>query len=178
MPTTETSKTKERTLVALGASVAAGCQPCTEHFVRAAREAGACERSIALAVDAAVAVRENATRRMDQWAGRCQGSRPELDPEFRVKKGLAAELASVAAAVCVNSVADLTIHLAAARGLGATAEQVRAAIAIARAVKRTAEEKLEAALALEAEAGASVCCGSAAEPCPTTDGGGQPCECR
>ena len=32
---------KEKELIAVGASIAAGCRPCTEHHVNAAREAGA-----------------------------------------------------------------------------------------------------------------------------------------
>jgi AhpD family alkylhydroperoxidase len=145
----------EKELIALGASVAAGCQPCTEYHVRAARDAGACERGLYLAVETAIGVRQSATRAMDRWAERCQGSRPELDPEFRGKTRLARELVSIAAAVCVNSVGDLTIHLTAAGELGATEGQIRSAVAIARAIKRTAEEKLEAVIEGAARAGAA-----------------------
>ena len=152
MPTNDAFATIEKELLALGASVAAGCQPCTEYHVRAARSAGACDSGIALAIETAVVLRNSATRGMDRWAERCQGSRPELDPEFRAKAGLITELVSITAAVCVNSVADLTIHLTAARELGATAEQIRSAIAIARAIKRVAEEKLEAVIDLGAGA--------------------------
>lgn len=146
MPNHNVFTDKESALIAIGAAVAAGCQPCTAYLVKAARIAGACERGVSLAVETALAVRESATRIMDEWAGQCQGGRPQLAPGFRTEKRLIAELAAVAAAAAVNSVPDLKAHLEAARESGATAEQIRAAVAIAGKVKRTAEEKLAAAI--------------------------------
>jgi AhpD family alkylhydroperoxidase len=125
MPANDAFATQVKELLALGASVAAGCRPCTEYHVRAARSAGACDSGTTLAIETAVVLRNSATRGMDRWAERCQGSRPELDPEFRAKAGLITELVSITAAVCVNSVADLTIHLTAARQRGAAAERSR-----------------------------------------------------
>jgi AhpD family alkylhydroperoxidase len=135
---------KERALIALGASVAAGCQPCTAHHVKAARAAGACDRSVSLAVETALAGRNSATSALDEWAQRCQGARPEIDAEFRAQKRLIAELTAIATAVAVNSTPDLQRHLTAALEGGAKPDQIQAAIEIARRVKRTAEEKIEA----------------------------------
>lgn len=137
---------KEKAVIALGAAVAAGCQPCTEHLVKTARIAGACDKSLTLAVETAVAVRESATRIMDEWAGECQGARPELDSGFRGERRRIAELTAVAAAFAVNSVPELRLHLEAARECGATPEQIRVTIAVAGMVKRTAEEKVAASL--------------------------------
>lgn len=138
---------KTKALIALGASVAAGCQPCTEFQVTAAREAGACERGVQVAVEAALAVRRAATGGMDRWSERCQGARPELDATFRANKELLAELVSVASAICVQSVPDLVLHLAGAARLGATPEMVRATVGIARSVHNAAMEQIEAVLA-------------------------------
>jgi len=77
---------KEQSLIAIGASVAAGCQPCTAYHVKAARTAGACERSIALAVETALTGRTSATAGMGEWAARCQGAKPEIDAEFRCNR--------------------------------------------------------------------------------------------
>jgi AhpD family alkylhydroperoxidase len=77
---------KEQSLIAIGVSVAAGCQPCTAYHVKAARTAGACDRSIALAVETALAGRKSATVAMDERAERCQGARPEIDAEFWAQK--------------------------------------------------------------------------------------------
>ncbi len=157
---------KEQSLIAVGASVAAGCRPCTAYHVKAARSAGACDRSIALAIETAVAGRKSATAAMDGWAEQCQGARPDIDDEFRTQKQMIAELTSVATAVAVNSVPDLQKHLTAARGQGVRAEQIHIAIEIARKIKRIAEEKIEAILqkpggdAPLAAAMGQGCCGS------------------
>ena len=147
----------DKGLIAVSASVAAGCQPCTEYHIGHAREGGACERSIALAIVTALGVRESATRTMDEWAAACQGARPTPDSEFADRKRLTAELAAVAAAASVNSVPDLKARLETAVRAGATPEQVRAAIAIANAIKRTAEQKIAGVLRKYEGAGESCC---------------------
>ena len=164
MPNDPVMTRQGKTLVALGASVAAGCQPCTEFQVKAAREAGACDRGIQLAVETALGVRHAATRGMDRWSERCQGARPELEAPFRSELRVLAELVSVASAVCVQSVPDLVLHLSEARQAGATSDQIRAAVGIAKSVRNAALEQIEVVLAQEDEhlasaTGASVGCG-------------------
>jgi AhpD family alkylhydroperoxidase len=150
---------KEKELIAIGASVAAGCQPCTEYHVKAARSAGVCDRSLTLAVETALAVRQSATRTMDEWAGECQGARPQLDDGFRAEKRLIAELTAVAAAFAVNSVGDLRARLQSAGECGATAEQIRSAIVMAGAIKKVAGEKVAAFLT--EQFGEAASCGAA-----------------
>ncbi len=70
---------KEKAFISISASIAAGCQPCTEYHVNGARQAGACDRSIALAAETALTVRESATRNMGSWADHCAGPRPECE---------------------------------------------------------------------------------------------------
>ncbi len=140
---------KIKVLIAIGASVAAGCQPCTEFQVKAARQSGACEKGIQFAVETALAARHAATRGIDRWSERCQGARPELEADFRASKQLLAELISVAAAICVQSVPDLVLHHAEASRLGATPEMLRATVAIARSIHNAAMEQIEAVLAGE-----------------------------
>lgn len=140
---------KIKVLIAVGASVAAGCQPCTDFQVKAARASNACDKGIQLAVEAALAVRQAATRGIDRWSERCQNGRPELDAAFRADMGLLAELISVASAICVQSVPDLVLHLAEARRFGATPEVLRVAVGIARSVHKAAMEQVEAVLAGE-----------------------------
>ena len=144
MPNDDVLTLKERALIALGASVAAGCRPCTTYQVKAARAAGACNRSVSLAIETAVAGRNSATASIHEWAERCQGDKPEIDAEFRTEKRLIVELASIAVAVAVNSAPGFERHLTAAREGGARPEQIQCAIDIARRIQRTAEEKLAA----------------------------------
>ena len=163
---------KIKVLIALGSSVAAGCQPCTEFQVKAAREADACDKGIQFAVEAALAVRQAATCSIDRWSERCQGPRPELDAAFREQKQLLAELISAASAVCVQSVPDLVLYLAEARRLGVTPEMLRATVGIARSVHNAAMEQIEAVLA---GAGANVVTTSNGD---TRCGPAQGCGCR
>ena len=135
---------KERALISVAASVGSGCRPCTAYHIKSARAAGARERSIFVAIEAALAGRASASSAIGVWAERCQGVRPEVDPEFRASKRLIADLMSIATAVAVNSAPDLERHLAAARESGATVEQIRSAIGIARKIQRVAQEKIEA----------------------------------
>ena len=77
-----------------------------------------------LAVIRQLTGRARATAAIAEWAEGCQGSRPELDPEFRTGKRFIAELMSIATAVALNSVPDLELHLATAQQSGVTAEQI------------------------------------------------------
>jgi hypothetical protein len=110
-------------------------------------------------LETALGVRESATRTMDEWAGQCLGVRPQLDDGFRAEKRLIAELTAVAAAFAANSVPDLRARLEAARECGATAEQIRSAIALAGMIKKVAGEKVTAFLTEQFDEAAS--CGDA-----------------
>jgi len=59
---------KTKTLIAVGASVTANCQPCLQYHVAKAREAGADEEEIAVAIAVAKAVRKGAAAKMDDFA--------------------------------------------------------------------------------------------------------------
>ncbi len=184
MPNEVELNQKEQSLIAVGASVAAGCRPCTAYHAKAARTAGACDRSIALAIETAVSGRTSATAIMDEWAEHCQGARPHIDADFRAQKRLIAELTAIATAVAVNSVPDLENHLAAARDIGAPPEQIHIAIEIARKIKRVAEEKVEVitrGIGGDAPSAAAVAgpCGSIQASRPAATAGAQPgCGCR
>jgi hypothetical protein len=95
-------------------------------------------------VETALAARASATRIIDEWAEQRQGNRMEVSAELRAAKRALVELTSVAAAVALNSVPDLELHLAAALEAGAEPDQIRTAIEIARQAKRGAEAKIEA----------------------------------
>jgi alkylhydroperoxidase/carboxymuconolactone decarboxylase family protein YurZ len=135
-----------------------------------------CDRSIALAVETAVAVREDATRKMEAWADGCAGARPEVNQEFRNEKRLVTELAAVAAAAAVNSVPDVLARIESARAGGASQEQILAALAIAASIRGTAIQKVEAALS-EPASKASGCSETAAAGAPETGDGKTKCGC-
>lgn len=152
MSTNEQLTQKEGELVAVGASIAAGCRPCTAYHVRAARAAGANEEEIRQAVNDALDVRRSATESMAQLAEKQLGDAPGSDAMNCSEKSLISELVSVAAALAVNCVTNLETHLTAAWQLGATVRQIQTVLDIARAVKSMAGEKVEEAVAKSAEA--------------------------
>ncbi len=55
-------------LIAVGASVTANCQPCLHYHVTRAREAGAEDEEISVAIGIARAVRKGAAAKMDDFA--------------------------------------------------------------------------------------------------------------
>ena len=136
---------KEKELVAVGASIAAGCQPCTAHHFKAVREAGAAEAEIRQAVDDALCVRNSATRIMTGLAEKHLGNEPSAEESCCSSKPLIGELVSIGAALSVNCPTNLETHLKAARAMGATERQIQTALGMARSIKKVAGQKVEAA---------------------------------
>lgn len=182
---------KDRELISIGASIAAGCQPCTNFHLRAARIAGASDAEISQAVNDALSVSRHATEVMAQLTAEHAGA-PISDADWQ-KNPLISELVSVSAASAVNSALDLKTHIAAARKLGATKGQILSAIKIASAIKSTAERKVEEATgrATEVSPTKSADCynqadeefteqavRAAAEECPGIESRGSQCGCH
>jgi AhpD family alkylhydroperoxidase len=60
--------TRLKELIAVGASVTANCQPCLQYHVAKAREYGADEEDVAIAIAVAKTVRKGAAVKMDDFA--------------------------------------------------------------------------------------------------------------
>jgi AhpD family alkylhydroperoxidase len=60
--------TRIKELISVGASVTANCQPCLQYHVSKARESGAEDEEIAVAIAVAKAVRKGAAAKMDDFA--------------------------------------------------------------------------------------------------------------
>jgi AhpD family alkylhydroperoxidase len=137
---------RDQELVAVGASIAAGCRPCTTYHFQAARLAGASEEQLRQAMSDALSVRQSATQIMTSL-GAVQLGDARTMKETCETKSLLSELVAVAAAYAVNCAANLETHAAAARQQGATNGQLLTALKIADAIKNTAESKAQAAAA-------------------------------
>ena len=70
MSTVEILSQKEKGLIALAASIASGCLPCTEHNLQSVRQAGATDAEVLGAIDIALGVRNNATNILAEAAGK------------------------------------------------------------------------------------------------------------
>ena len=138
----------EKELVAIGASVGAGCRPCIDHHIPAAREAGVSEPELAVAVSRAFALRGQATdifeARVDELV---RGVRAAPVPPA-MEASRAGELVAMGASVGANSHPLLRRHMAGALEAGLTASQIDAALRTAEYVqKRAAEMTAEEAIA-------------------------------
>lgn len=69
-----TLSTRERELAAIGASIGAGCAPCLDYHLRAAREAEVGEDALRDAIAVGERVRENAGKQ--EGACGCRDQRP------------------------------------------------------------------------------------------------------
>lgn len=143
MSTVEILTQKEKELVAVAASIASGCVPCTMHHIKAVREAGASEAEVLGAIGIALDVRDNATEMMAEVA---QGN---LNYEYpgKARSGSLEQpidyLVALGAALACNSVAGLEYHLATARATGASIRQIQTAIGIVRGIRKAAAEKAD-----------------------------------
>ncbi len=161
---------KEKELAAVGASIAAGCQPCTTHHFEAARKAGATETEIRGAVDDALSVRRNSTKVMANLAEELLGSASGADAACCDGEAVIHELVSATAALALNCATGLENHLRAAKRLGASDRVIQSALGVARVVRKVAGQKAEAVL--ESSSGST---GPLARDASSESGG---CDCR
>lgn len=120
---------KEKELVNIGASVATGCKPCTDYHFKKVREAGATDEEIKDAITYAMLVRDSAKEVMENYGLQQldladeEGDQANIQGTTRIK-----ELVSVAAAFAVNCTTNLRRHMAAARAVGITEEEIESAL--------------------------------------------------
>lgn len=139
---------KERALVSIGASVAAGCQLCTEVHVKNAPKAGATEDEIARAASDALVVRDRANRIMERHALEVLGKKllglrsavedPSRDAASETTTRIG-ELVAIAAAYAVNCGEILERHSAVARELRVTDQEIEAVLRLSRFIKGKAD---------------------------------------
>jgi len=125
----------QRELVAIGASVGAGCQPCVSHHLKAGTKAGMSpEHLLAGVINAELAAAESAERLSDHV-------RAQLGSEVKEPKAtppLDEALASLGGALGSNDLANVKRQLKVCRQLGVTRTQLREAIELGRAIQENA----------------------------------------
>jgi AhpD family alkylhydroperoxidase len=126
---------KERELVAIGASIGAGCQPCVSHHLKAGAKAGlSAERLLAGVIQAELAAAESAERLTAH-------ARAQLGREVKEPKTTAAldeALSSLGGALGANDLANVEHRLLACRRLGMSPSQLREAIELGHGVQENA----------------------------------------
>jgi AhpD family alkylhydroperoxidase len=121
---------KEKELANISASVATGCKPCTDYHFNKVRQAGASDDEIKQAISDAMSVRDNAKDIMESHGLKHLGIKKEVDVGARDEDTTRIrELVSVAAAFAVNC------HVAAARAIGITEEEIQSVLDAALFIK-------------------------------------------
>jgi AhpD family alkylhydroperoxidase len=150
-----TLRLKERELVAVSASVAAGCKPCTDYHFKAAREAKLGEDEIRQAINDAMSVRQNALEVMKLYGLHRLGDVVDAPDDNGGESTRTKELVAVAAAFAVNCTTNLERHLGTAKTLGITDDEIGEVTKLARFIKGKAASHVEKMVALE-EAGEQI----------------------
>lgn len=143
--TTPVLSAKEQALVGVAMSVANGCKPCTQRYVQAAAEAGACKRGIRLAIESALVARHEATANMALWAESLQGEKPDLDEAFLAPRALWRAIYATGSAYSQHNATGFEAAARGALALGATRPQLMAVLAQSRAMAGAAIGHTEAA---------------------------------
>lgn len=174
---------REQELIAIGASIASGCQPCTTYHFRAARLTGAPEDQIEQAVSLGLRVRRDAAAVMEQVGSRRNAVR-EVKPGGWAEAPARESLVTIGAAYAANCVPVLEENLAAATSQSTPVADILAALKIACAIKSMAHKKAHAAAARALGAGEDSDGSDSGEECgcgggqPKREAPAQPCGCR
>lgn len=137
--------TKERELVSVGASLAAGCKLCANFHYKEAQRAGGSDDEIRQAMMDAMAVRDQAKKIMERHGLKLLGlkiRRASADadaPESVGDTNRMTELVAVAAAFAVNCTTSLDKHLATARSVGVADDEIKEVVDLARFIKGKAD---------------------------------------
>jgi len=135
---------KEKELAAVGISVATGCKPCTDYHIKAVRKARVSEKEIKQAVADALEVRKRATEIMGAYAQAHLGEKTEISNGGRADEiTRVMELVSVGAAFSVNCVTTLERHLAAAKAVGISQEEIATIVQLATFIRGKAASHVE-----------------------------------
>ena len=144
MSTTEKLTQKEKELVAVAASIASGCLPCTVQHIKAVGEAGASEADVFGAIRIALDVRDYATEIMAEAAhGNPHYAYPGKTQSGSVEQPID-NLIAMGAAIACNSAVGLRYYWTKAKEAGASTRQILVVIAIVRGIRKSAVEKVDA----------------------------------
>ncbi len=135
---------KEKELVAIGISVAAGCKPCTDHHIAVARKARATDKEMKQAVEDSLLIRRGAADIMEAHAlDRLHEEREPIVIGSLGSPNRIEALVSVGAAFAVNCTSSLEHSLAAAEAAGVTEHDMMQVVKLAAFIKHKAALHVE-----------------------------------
>ena len=130
---------RDKELAAIGASIGSNCEPCIEHHLAAARDAGLTRVELDEVVARAYAVRRGAvtylSARIDELLGHGTSS---AEPAGSAATSKTHELVALGVCVGANSHPLLRAHINAALGAGLKVHQIKSALKMAGYVQQHA----------------------------------------
>ncbi len=147
-----TLQSKDRELVAVAASVAAGCKPCTDYHLKAARAARLGDNEVRQAIIDAMSVRQTALEVMKAYGLQHFDVAVSAPGDKGRESTRIKELVAVAAAFAVNCTTNLERHLAATKALGISDDEIDEVIKLARFIKGKAASHVENMVVVEENA--------------------------
>lgn len=124
---------KEKQIVYLSASIAAGCRPCTKYHLRKSSDIGLSEFYIKALIASAISIRKKATYSMESFTAN-QNSGDDIKLEVQRNINRNDILAGIAAAYSVNFPSGLKKYISFCRHNGITKRELEEVIAISRSV--------------------------------------------
>jgi AhpD family alkylhydroperoxidase len=135
---------KEKELVSVATSVAAGCKPCTNYHFKKVRETGASDEEIKQAIKDAIDIRNIAAKTMENYGFKLLGIIPDgEETENNGHTTRIKELISIAAAFTVNCTSNLDNHIASARTAGITDNEIKWVLDMALFIKGKAASHVD-----------------------------------
>jgi AhpD family alkylhydroperoxidase len=132
----------ERELVAIGAAIGAGCQPCLTYHLGAATQAGLSQAARLQALADGERVKRGQYDLLAALGRELLGIQPDAGPSADASASTdpAVELVSIGAAIGANSLPNVREHITAARATGRSPAQLGVAVKVAQAVQKKAAE--------------------------------------
>jgi len=144
---------EEIELVAVGASIAAGCKPCTDYHMKKVKETAATDGDIRQAIDIAARIRHEAADIMRAHGLRQLGVPGDAEnpasPASPAEPSRIEELVAIGAAFAENCTATLKHHLETSGKAGISQLEVEAVAKLARFIKGKAASHVEKLVPLE-----------------------------
>jgi AhpD family alkylhydroperoxidase len=135
---------KEIELVYLGASIAAGCKPCTSYHFRRVKEAEASDNEIQNAISDSAYIRDIAKTEMESYAMNLLGistqSEDHIDNQNTDRLTV---LVSIGAAFAVNCTSTLDTYIALAESMDITNEDINNIFGASKLVKMKAASHVD-----------------------------------
>jgi hypothetical protein len=153
---------REKTLVAMGAAMGAGCRTCADKLYGIAVSLKIPETEMVMALNGGLEAKFQAVGTMEAKVCALVGGAGPKDPSVSEGCGKLSSLVRIASFVAANSAPDALREIREARGQGIVPEQIGVAVSLAKMVRKNAilfsdQEISENALGLQF-VGEEMCC--------------------